>query len=177
MKNKTKRFADKKLRLVLPKGRLSLRGFTLIELLCVIVIIAVFFSMSIPKLSKTAGNFYLRSKAAKIRALCELIKRTAITENKTYKLLIDYSNNSYSVLQNSIDAIDEFSPASDSLLRKHTLPESLSFFSPEIQTGIHEIIFSQSGSISSAAFFITNNKDTPAKLSTTLSGEIILEYI
>ncbi|MCK5494517.1 MAG: prepilin-type N-terminal cleavage/methylation domain-containing protein, partial [Candidatus Omnitrophica bacterium] len=155
----------------------SLTGFTLIELLCVIVIIAVFFSISIPSLSKTAGNFYLRNKAAQIRALCELLKRKTITENKTYKLIIDFSNNSYSVLQSSNDSPDEFSAVLDSLLRKRTLPKSLSFSSSVGQMETQEIIFKQNGEISPIVFFITNKKDKPAKLSTTLSGEILLEYI
>ena len=155
----------------------SLTGFTLIELLCVIVIIALFFSLSVPSLSKTAGNFYLRNKASKIKAICELLKRNSIAENRAYKLVIDYSKNSYSVLRRRQDSTEEFSLVKDSLLRARVLPESLSFYSPENNIGTQEIIFKQNGTISSAVFFITNSKDKPVKLSTTLSGEILLEYL
>ena len=153
------------------------RGFTLIELLCVIVIICVFFSLSIPMLSKTAGNFYLRNKAAQLKAMCELLKRTSISERKTYKLVIDFSQNSYSVLRSSNETPDEFFVVKDSLLKPRTLPESMSFFSPDSAADKQEIIFKQTGAISAAVFFISNNKDNTAKLSTTLSGEILLEYI
>ena len=159
------------------KNDANRRGFTLIELLCVIVIIAIFFSISIPRLSRTAGNFYLRGKASQIKALCELLKRNSISQNKTYKLVINFSKNSYSVLQSSKDSPDEFSPVMDSLMRERTLPKSLSFLSQDRQMGTQEIIFKQSGAISSSVFFITNNKDKSVKLSTTLSGEILLEYI
>lgn len=155
----------------------SLTGFTLIELLCVIIIIALFFSLSIPRLSKTAGNFYLRSKASQIKAMCELLKRNSITENRTYKLVIDFSRNSYSVLKCIDNSNEEFSLVRDSLLKRHTLPKNLFFISKDNQLGIQEIIFKKSGSISSAVFFITNNKDKPVKISTTLSGEILIEYI
>lgn len=152
-------------------------GFTLIELLCVIVIICVFFSLSIPMLSKTAGNFYLRNKASQLKAMCELLKRTSISENKTYKLVIDFSQNSYSVLRSSDDSPNEFFLAKDSLLRPRTLPKSMTFFAPANHLGKQEIIFKQTGTISSAEFFIKNKKGNTARLSTTLSGEILLEYL
>ncbi|MFH1094282.1 MAG: hypothetical protein V1739_09075 [Candidatus Omnitrophota bacterium] len=109
--------------------------------------------------------------------MCEFLKRTSISENKTYKLVIDFAQNSYSVLQSSHKNPDEFLTAKDSLLRTRTLPKSMSFFSPANTTEKQEIVFKQTGAVSSAEFFITNNKDTTAKLSTTLSGEILLEYI
>ncbi|MCG2712992.1 MAG: prepilin-type N-terminal cleavage/methylation domain-containing protein [Candidatus Omnitrophica bacterium] len=155
----------------------SLTGFTLIELLCVIVIICVFFSISIPMLSKTAGNFYLRNKAAQIKAMCELLKRASISEQKIHKLVIDFSQNSYSVLKNSHETPDQFSMVKDSLLGARTLPMSMSFFSPSNTFDKQEIIFQQTGAISSAEFFITDKKDNTAKITTTLSGEILLEYI
>ncbi len=152
-------------------------GFTLIELLCVIVIICLFFSLSVPMLSKTAGNFYLRNKAAQLKAMCELLKRSSISENKTYKLVIDFSQNSYSVMRSSEDSAGEFLIVKDSLLRSRTLPKSMFFFSPAMSLDKQEIIFNRNGDISSAEFFIKNKKGNTAKLSTTLSGEILLEYI
>ncbi len=153
------------------------RGFTLIELLCVIVILALFFSLSIPSLSKTAGTFYLRNKALELRAMCQLLKRTSIFEKKNYKLVIEFSQNSYSVLRSSEESPDEFFIVKESMFSKHRLPKGMSFFSPSYAGDRQEIIFYQTGAISSSEFMIRDEKNNAAKISTTLSGEILLEYI
>ena len=152
-------------------------GFTLIELLCVILIIGFFFSASIPILSKTAGNFHLRNKAIQIKAMCQLLKRTAVSENRSYKLILNFPQNSYSILNNTKVSPDTFQTVNNSLLRSKVLPDGMSFSSSTNFADNQEIIFSQKGSITSSEFFISYKNEYKVKLSTTLSGEIILEYI
>jgi prepilin-type N-terminal cleavage/methylation domain-containing protein len=152
----------------------SLTGFTLIELLCVIVIIGILFTLSVPALSKTALNFQLRNKAAQIKALCEFLKKTSISEDKTYKLTIDFSENSFSVSR-QIEDPEIFQTAKDSLLSPRQLPESMSFSSIDTASDTLEIVFSSSGTISSSKLIIEDRNNNSVRLITTLSGQIYLE--
>lgn len=157
--------------------QLFIKGFTLLELLCVVTIIAIIIGLSTPVLTKTAASFYLRSKAKQIQALCQFIKRKSIMENRAYKLAIDFYNNSYLVFQSTSEHPNEFQEVNDFLSRPHRLPMELSFKSQSTWKDKEEILFSPSGTISSCEFLILNERKNTAKLTTTLSGEILLEFL
>jgi len=155
----------------------SVKGFTLIELLCVVAIIGIIIGMSAPVLTKTAAGFYLRNKAKQVEALCQYLKRKAIMENRSYKLVIDFYNNSYLIYQGIGEHPEVYRPVNDLLAKSRKLPSTLSFKSEFSSKNREEIVFSPSGKISSSEFLIVNQRRNTAKLTTTLSGEITLAFI
>ncbi len=155
-------------------------GFTLIELLCVIAIISMLFTISVPAISKTARNFYFTSKAKQIEYVLVYLKKTAVLEKRKYKLLINLDKNSYVALAES-DASDPnheiYEPVLDSLLSEKTLASALKF---KTQTGYQqkiEIIFEPQGRISAQEFSLYDQNQHNANFKTTLSGQISMEFI
>ena len=153
------------------------RGFTLLELLCVVAIIGIIIGISTPVLTKTSAGFYLRNKAKQVEALCQYLRRKSIMENRSYKLVIDFYNNSYLVFQGIGEHPENYLPVNDLLAKSRKLPSALSFKSEFGSKDREEIVFSPSGKISSSEFLIVNERKNTAKLTTTLSGEITLVFI
>ncbi|MFH1062363.1 MAG: prepilin-type N-terminal cleavage/methylation domain-containing protein [Candidatus Omnitrophota bacterium] len=156
------------------------QGFTLLELLCVITIISLLFAISVPTLSKTARNFYFTNKAKQIEALLVFIKKTSALEKRKYKLSIDLNENSYSVAAETAASdsnYQEFAQFQDSLLGKKTLPPGLGFKTQSDYQQVLEIIFEPLGNISAQEFLVYDQNQHSAKFQTTLSGQIILEFI
>ena len=157
----------------------TLWGFTLIELLCVIVIISVLFALSVPILTNTARNFYFRNKTKQIEALLKFVKKTSIMEEKIYKITLNYEDSAYRVWLKSPGEPPDFLLKNDSILGPKKLPAG--FFFKKESAGrdkeTEEIIFNPSGTLSASAFLLVDEKGHEARFSTTLSGEIFVEFL
>jgi len=165
------------------------KGFTLIELLCVIAIISMLFTISIPSISKTARNFYFTSKAKQIKYVLLYLKKTAILENRKYKFLINLEENSYAVLAESNASAgfaesntsntdyEIYEPILDSLLAEKNFASAFKFKTQTEYQQQVEIIFEPQGRISSQEFSLYDQNQHNATFKTTLSGQISLEFI
>jgi len=156
------------------------KGFTLIELLCVMAIISMLFSLSIPAISKTARNFHFTSKAKQIEYLLIYLKKTAALENRKYKLVIDLDKNSYSAAfrtDESDSNYEEYAAVNDSLLSKKKLSSNFGFKSQTEYQQTIEIIFEPRGRITAQEFLLYDQNQHSAKFQTTLSGQISMEII
>ncbi len=152
-------------------------GFTFIELLCVIIILSFLISVSVPTLAKTARSFYFRNQAKKFEALLKYLKKISVLEERAYKLTLDFPKNSYEILR--LDKSDQpykFKKMSDSILHGRTLSSKIFLKSDTADLNKKEIIFQPDGNITHSEFYIQNLKNQRAKLTTTLSGEIYLEF-
>ena len=155
-------------------------GFTLLEMLCVITIISLLFAISVPAISKTARSFYFTNKAKQIEPLFVFIKKTAVLEKRKYKLSIDLNNNSYSVASRANESdsnYEEYASFQDSLLGIKKLPAGWRFKTHADYQQIVNIIFEPKGNISAQEFWVYDQNQHKAKFQTTLSGQIILEFI
>lgn len=158
------------------RGCDSLTGFTLIELLCVIIIISMLITISVPTINKTAQGFFFKNKAKEIESLLKFIKESAIIEQRSYKFQINFVKNYYTVFSKDSSAVEEkFSQRQDSLLGKKFLRGGLFFESENKAVETAELLFEPSGSITFYEFYIYDKKHK-AKYTTNASGQIILDF-
>ncbi|MCX7703888.1 MAG: GspH/FimT family pseudopilin [Planctomycetota bacterium] len=75
-----------------------LNGFTLIELMAVILIIALATGIVVTNLDYFSPKYSLRAEARMISGNFEYARSSAIRQNKTFSLVYDLDENSYSVL-------------------------------------------------------------------------------
>ncbi|MBU4305571.1 MAG: prepilin-type N-terminal cleavage/methylation domain-containing protein [Candidatus Omnitrophica bacterium] len=153
------------------------KAFTLIELLSVIVIISVLFALSVPVLTNTARNFYFKNKVKQIEALLKFVKKISIMEEKIYKITLNYEDNSYRVWLKSQGEPADFLLKSDSILGPRQLAAGFFLKKESIDKEMEEIIFNPAGTLSAAAFLLVDEKGHEARFSTTLSGEICVEFL
>jgi len=158
--------------------RRTKNGFTLIELLCVIAIISILITISVPTLTKTARNFYFRNKTKQIEALLHFLKKKAVIENRAYKFSIDFSENSYAVYTKKDESYSgQFEKKHDSLTGPRRLSSGLFFKTESMTKQTEDIVFYERGNITPSQFYIHDNKRHTAKLTTTSSGQILLEFL
>ena len=151
-------------------------GFTLIELLIVVVIISMLITAAIPVISKTSGNFYFRNKAKQVEMLFGALQKTAIMEAAAYKLLINFTENKLTVWVAG-EKGENFIQKQDALLNGIRLGQEIALSTAPGDSSNGDIIFSPDGTITSAALYIKDTHNNTARLSTTLSGEINLEFL
>jgi prepilin-type N-terminal cleavage/methylation domain-containing protein len=152
-------------------------GFSLIEMLTVVIIISILFVATVPSIGKTARNFYFTNKAKQLKAMMIFIKKTASLENRKKKLLLDFQSDTYSVLSETDESgYDVFNPPEDLFLSKQILSEGLDLQGESEFSQNLELIFMPIGSISSSNFYLKDNFDHKARFTTTLSGQIELEF-
>ena len=153
------------------------QGFTLIELLSVILIISVLISISIPIVSRTARNFYFRNQAKKIETLLKYIKQRTILEQRAYKLLINSQENKFHLAVQNLNGADEFIPKTESLLKNINAANNIFINFPAADRIVQEIVFFPDGRLTNNEFYLKDDKNNRAKLTTVVSGEIWLEFL
>ncbi|MBI4845717.1 MAG: prepilin-type N-terminal cleavage/methylation domain-containing protein [Candidatus Omnitrophica bacterium] len=152
-------------------------GFSLIEVICVVFIISLLISISVPFLSKTARNFYFKNKVKQIESLLKFVKKKAILEDLTYKFELNYYKNSYIVwVKKQEGESSYYEIKTDSLLGIKKLSEQIYLKAESKNKENDEIVFNSQGSATFCEFYLSDNSRR-AKITTTLSGEIILEFL
>jgi len=159
----------------------SLTGFTLIELLSVIIILSVFIVISLPSLANTARNFYFRNKVKQVESLLWFIKKLSLTEQRTYQVRLNPNTNTLEVLKaGTEDKRLKLKKVHDSMLRSRFLGKDVFFKTRSDHADIlntQSITFNADGSLSHSEFYIYDKNNHGAKFITTLSGQIILNFI
>lgn len=162
----------------LPSGNLSLTGFTLLELLIVIILISSIIALSIPTIAKTAKNFYFRTKAKQIEALFNYLQKKAVMEERSYKCVFDFSGNSYTVLAENKQSKDvQFFKKEESFYNCAQPSKEIFLKADGVNNETEEVVFLPDGSITAIELQLTDNKKQTAKITTTLSGQINLEFL
>lgn len=152
-------------------------GFTLLELLLVILILAALITVSVPTLAKTAQNFHFRSRTKKLELLFKYLKQISIMEGRIYKFTLDKTQNRYEIeAENKKDVGGDFAKMYGSILRPKNLTEDLIFKWEKLDQEKSEIVFYPNGHLTYNEFYISDNKNNLAKITTTLSGEIKLDF-
>ncbi|MDD5747046.1 MAG: prepilin-type N-terminal cleavage/methylation domain-containing protein [Candidatus Omnitrophica bacterium] len=152
-------------------------GFTLIELLSVVVILAMLIAAAVPVLNKTSRNFYFRNRVKQIEMLFGTLQKTAVMEERAYKLTIDFTQNRLSVWNAQDKPEEGFRLSRDVLLNAVRLGQGIAMSAATGDTSNGTIFFAPDGTITPSALSITDNRNNSARLSTTLSGEIDLEFL
>ena len=154
------------------------KAFTLVEMLCVVAIIAIIFSLSIPTIAKTARNYYFTNKAKTIEAWLYYHKKTAILEQRKQKVKIDFANASFTSYSENIGSeYGEYFENKSLVIFKDFLNEELDIESKDNLEQTLEIVFGPAGNITSSEFYLTSAGGDKARFITSLSGEISMEFI
>ncbi len=150
------------------------RGFTLLEMLLVVTIMMILFAVSTPMLSRTARELYFQSRVKKTAALFRHLRKSAVEEEQEYKLIVDLKKKRYDLFVNEDSGFREFR---GSLLRGDSFPETFSLSSSGAGIETVEFCFYPDGSLNSSGLEIADTNNRRARLTTTLSGEVIVDYI
>jgi len=155
------------------------KGFSLLELLSVIVIISLLFTISVPQLSKTAKYFHFRNKSKQLKTLLVFTRNSSVLEQNTYKLVVNFKENALQIFKKKLDEDDvEFELRSDTIFGPKKLPSGMFFVKETEFADRTEVIFEPDGKITAAKIKIVESTNTyTALLSTTTSGQIILEFL
>lgn len=75
--------------------KVSVRGFTFIELLCVVIIISIATTVSLPRINNYLNNLELNSFSRDLQAVINYLCQRAVVERKIIYLDIDDDNKQY----------------------------------------------------------------------------------
>ncbi|MFH2139093.1 MAG: type II secretion system protein [Candidatus Omnitrophota bacterium] len=164
--------------MTLPIGKNN-HGFTLIELLAVILIISVLISLSIPTITKTARKFYFINKIKTIACLFKYVRNLAVLEQREYEAIIDSDANTLEIkrLDENEFTEKEFKAINDSILRARNLPDGFFIKMGNDDLKTKEIFFYPNGSLTSTDIYVYDKKNHAARITLTVSGQIVMEFL
>ena len=85
---------------------LSIAAFTLIELIIVAAIILMLVAVSSPRFRSTFSDLELKDSSYSIGKIIKYAQKRAILEERKYRVIFDFENQSYRLLVESVDGFE-----------------------------------------------------------------------
>jgi prepilin-type N-terminal cleavage/methylation domain-containing protein len=144
------------------------RGFSLIELMIAMALVAIVSALGIPQFQKYAANENLKTAAREVTGDFFTARQRAVAENlDAYDLTFDVSGNRYSLTRS--DTGTTLWTKSLASFGTGTRLQSANFSGTTVS-------FKKRGTVSMGNLILTNNRESTAKVTATITGRTYVEF-